>query len=220
VIVAVFADVHGNLPALETFIERTRGKADTYLCLGDVVNYGPWNNECLERVHALPGIVHLEGNHERLFLGKDDIRKERPLVQEFFDCSIRNFARRDLIGNLPASYELGSFLCSHTLEERTVYADTPIEIDRNRLIAHAHHAYQVQRSGRQLVNCGSIGQNRRCIDRLNYALYDSRADSFTLCEEPYSSEPLILEMVARGYPQRCIDYYLGKRRPAPSEAAP
>src|SRR6266568_7168235 len=67
-IVAVFGDVHANLPALETFLGQVEGHVDAYLCLGDVVNYGPWNDECLERITALPEVTLLEGNHERLFL--------------------------------------------------------------------------------------------------------------------------------------------------------
>jgi predicted phosphodiesterase len=73
VIIAILSDVHGNLPALEKFLKSTKYIADTYICLGDVVNYGPWNDECLEFVHSLPGVVLLEGNHERLFLGVDEM---------------------------------------------------------------------------------------------------------------------------------------------------
>ena len=60
--VAVFSDVHGNLPALEVFVKSTRGQVDMYVCLGDVVDYGPWNDECLEMTMGLPNIVLLEGN--------------------------------------------------------------------------------------------------------------------------------------------------------------
>ena len=66
---AVFSDVHANLPALERFVDQTRAEVDAYICLGDVVNYGPWNDECLDLVISLPGIVYIEGNHERLFCG-------------------------------------------------------------------------------------------------------------------------------------------------------
>lgn len=85
--VAIFGDVHGNLIALEKFVQSTRGAVDTYMCLGDVVNYGPWNDECLEIICQLPAITVLEGNHERLFKGMDDVSNEIPLVQDFYRCS-------------------------------------------------------------------------------------------------------------------------------------
>ena len=119
-ITAVFSDVHANLPALETFVRSTERVADAYLCLGDVVNYGPWNDECLELVHSLPNVVLLEGNHERLFLGLDPIEEELPLVREFYRHSVPGFLRRDLISGLPASCVLGAFLCVHTLEGRKI----------------------------------------------------------------------------------------------------
>ena len=114
-IVAVFSDVHGNLPALNAFLAATRAIVDQYLCLGDVVNYGPWNDECLEIVASLPGVRFIEGNHERLFLGADPIETQPPLVLEFYEHSSRSFSRRDLIRDLADECELGSFLCRHTL---------------------------------------------------------------------------------------------------------
>ena len=90
-IIAILSDVHGNLPALEKFVQRTRPIADSYLCLGDVVNYGPWNDECLELIHSLPGIVFIEGNHERLFLGTEPIQDEIALVREFYAHSMKYF---------------------------------------------------------------------------------------------------------------------------------
>src|SRR5512136_1600072 len=83
-LVAILSDIHANLPALEKFVASTQGVAEAYICLGDVINYGPWNDECLELLYSLPNVVVLEGNHERLFLGADQIADELPLVQAFY----------------------------------------------------------------------------------------------------------------------------------------
>jgi len=208
--IAIFSDVHGNLPALEAFVEATRGAADAYLCLGDVVDYGPWNDECLELVHALPGSVLLEGNHERLFLGTEPVDRELPLVQEFYRTSSRFFSRRDLIAGLPTSYRLDAFVCAHTIDGRRIYADTEIEVRHDYLIGHTHHQYEIRRSGRRIVNCGSVGQNRARIDRAAYAVYDTASAELALCQVPYRIDRLMRELTARGYPQPCIDYYRDK----------
>ena len=68
-----------------------------YVCLGDVVNYGPWNDECLEAISSLPNIVLLEGNHERLFRGDDPIDNELALVRQFYADSRSSFTRTDPI---------------------------------------------------------------------------------------------------------------------------
>jgi predicted phosphodiesterase len=210
--IAIFSDVHGNLPALERFVEKTRRVADSYICLGDVVNYGPWNDECLELVHSLPGITFIEGNHERLFLGTEPVEQEAELVRQFYEHSIRHFRRRDLITGLPGACDLGPFICTHTIDHKKVYADTQIAVTRSHIIGHTHHQYMIERSGKSIVNPGSVGQNRARIESLNYALYDSASGEITLCEEPSPVDQLVAELIARVYPERCVNYYLGKRR--------
>ena len=52
--VAVFSDIHGNLEALEAFVEDAAGRqVDDYVCLGDVVGYGGAPNECADIVREL-----------------------------------------------------------------------------------------------------------------------------------------------------------------------
>ena len=62
--IAILADVHGNLPALEAvlcFLKEhnvTKG-----IVLGDVVGYGPHPGECIERLQEA-GFTVLKGNHD------------------------------------------------------------------------------------------------------------------------------------------------------------
>jgi predicted phosphodiesterase len=210
-VVAVFSDVHGNLPALEHFVKNTRRVADAYVCLGDIVNYAPWNDECLELVHSLPRVVVLEGNHERLFLGVDPINHEIQLVQDFYRHSIETFSRLDLITSLPVSCELGSYSCIHTIGTKKVYADTKIEIARNHMIGHTHHQFKNEHNGYVIANCGSVGQNRACVELLSYALYDTDLEQITFCENPYPVDRLMRELTRRGYSEQCIEYYERKR---------
>jgi len=208
--IAVFSDVHGNLPALEAFVKHTLRRVDAYVCLGDIVNYGPWNDECLELAFSLPNVVVLEGNHEKLFLGEEDVSHEIPLVQDFYRYCVARFTRRDLIEGLPTESELGGFCCVHTIGNQRIYQDTAIAIDRNYIIGHTHHAFDVVRSGYRIVNCGSIGQNRRDISRSSYALMDLDSGSVVLNECSYDVRKLMAEMERRGYGQNCLDYYRSK----------
>jgi predicted phosphodiesterase len=137
--IAVFSDVHRSLPALEFFVAATRSAVDAYLCLGDVVNYGPWNDECLNIVLNLPHITLLEGNQERLFLGTAELMQEPPLVQTFYRHSHKCFMQNDLIAGLPETCRLGEFECRHTINGRKVYPDTLIEVACDHLIGHSHH---------------------------------------------------------------------------------
>lgn len=62
--IAVFSDVHGNLPALEVVLKdiEARGIHQKF-CLGDLVDFAPWGNEVIEKIRNL-NIPCLMGNHD------------------------------------------------------------------------------------------------------------------------------------------------------------
>lgn len=61
----VFSDIHGNLAALKAVLEDA-GKRNVHrsICLGDIVGYGPFPNECLELIKSVPNCRSLAGNHD------------------------------------------------------------------------------------------------------------------------------------------------------------
>lgn len=74
---AVFSDVHANLPALEAVLADLdarlgRGEVDAVYCLGDLVGYATWPNEVVASVRER-GIPTLAGNYdEGVGLASDD----------------------------------------------------------------------------------------------------------------------------------------------------
>ena len=114
------------------------------------IKYGPWNDECLEIVCGLTNIIFIEGNHERIFLGNEDIHHEIPLVQEFYANSIKSFSRIDLIKNLKCSHQLNNFLCTHTIENKSIYPDSKLTVTQNYILGHTHHQFQIN-SGQFLI---------------------------------------------------------------------
>jgi len=207
--IAIISDIHGNLPALEAVVSKIR-HADAVICLGDVVNYGPWNDECLELVNTLPGIVILEGNHEALFLGKEALAHEIPLVQLFYHSSIRRFQRRDLIEDLPSELYRDGVLFTHTLNGLKIYHDTPIDPSSDCFIGHTHHAFDVRRGDYRIVNPGSVGQNRARLDVACWAWWKPETGTALLEHLSYDASPLLSEMKAQGYPPDCLAYYQSK----------
>lgn len=62
--IAIFSDVHGNLPALDAVLADLRSRQpDAVYCLGDLVGYAPFPNEVVERIRhdAIPTIM---GNYD------------------------------------------------------------------------------------------------------------------------------------------------------------
>ncbi len=65
---AIFSDIHANLPALNAALDAIHADgADRLICLGDLVNSGPFPAACVDRVRAL-GCPVVQGNHEQYVL--------------------------------------------------------------------------------------------------------------------------------------------------------
>jgi predicted phosphodiesterase len=72
--IAVLSDIHANLPALEAVIDDLQPlDVAQVVVAGDVINWGPYNVQVLERVTAL-GWAVLRGNHEYYLLDYDTPR--------------------------------------------------------------------------------------------------------------------------------------------------
>lgn len=62
--IALFSDVHANLPALEGFFKDVETRnADAIYCLGDLVGYNIWPNEVINEVRRR-GILTIAGNYD------------------------------------------------------------------------------------------------------------------------------------------------------------
>lgn len=59
----IISDIHANLTALDTVLKEA-GEVDAVWCLGDLVGYGPYPNECVERIQELPNLTCVVGNHD------------------------------------------------------------------------------------------------------------------------------------------------------------
>ena len=60
--ILVVSDIHGNLPALEAVLDAARGYEEVVV-LGDLVDYGPWPGEVIDRIRGLGARV-VRGNHD------------------------------------------------------------------------------------------------------------------------------------------------------------
>ena len=97
----VFADVHGNLHALDARWTSSGRGARRILCAGDLVGYGPFPNECARRVASLDGLC-VAGNHDLMALGR--LGDERCRRRRAEDCAGPDGAGRrvrELLAGLP-----------------------------------------------------------------------------------------------------------------------
>ncbi len=71
--IALFSDIHANLPALEAVLaDIDQRNPDVVYCLGDLVGYAPWPNEVIREIRRR-GIATIAGNYdEGIGLQSDD----------------------------------------------------------------------------------------------------------------------------------------------------
>lgn len=113
--IALFSDIHANLPALEAFFaDLDHRHPDAVYCLGDLVGYNIWPNEVVQEIRRrkIPAIA---GNYD-FGIGrksndcgcayKSDIEKENGAVSIAFTNSITNDGERNYLRSLPAHIQL------------------------------------------------------------------------------------------------------------------
>lgn len=79
--ILVLSDIHGNLAALETVLDRTQGTYDELWCLGDIVGYGPRPNECVEMIRDQATLC-VPGNHDLAVLDQLGTLQFNDMAQE------------------------------------------------------------------------------------------------------------------------------------------
>lgn len=123
--VAVFGDVHGNLPALTAALSDMRAfSPDALVCLGDVAMDGAWPAECVERIAAL-GCPVVRGNADRMMLEPPAPFRSRGFPDERALHDISEWsktqlspAQQNLIGAYASTVELPDLLCFHASPAR------------------------------------------------------------------------------------------------------
>jgi predicted phosphodiesterase len=110
-IIALFSDIHANLPALEAFFKDVDSrKPDAIYCLGDLVGYNIWPNEVINAIRRR-GIPTIAGNYD-FGIGrmsndcgcayKTDSEKDNGAVSIAFTNELVNGEERAYLRTLPA----------------------------------------------------------------------------------------------------------------------
>lgn len=169
--VAVLADIHGNLAALDAVLTEVEAEAvDTVVVAGDVVG-GPFSAEVFDRVTSLPEVRFVRGNADRLVVEgtaeqDQDWEAERARLG---DERIALVASWPLTTELEID-ELGRTLVCHAIPS----ADEPIftritpdaEVEELLggtgagavVVGHTHVQFDRRlANGLRVVNAGSVG---------------------------------------------------------------
>ncbi|MGN7990543.1 metallophosphoesterase family protein [Pedobacter sp. 22226] len=212
--VLVFGDVHGNLVALEKLFEIEQGYFDLFVCHGDIVNYGPWTNECLDFLsHKKDGIL-LQGNHEEYYMD-GTYPGTNVVAKSFFEFCYPNFYGSYLpfISEFKKSYQIGDYKITHSIDGLYVFKDTDIanlDFKDNTIVGHSHQQFHRIINNKNLYNTGSLGQNRSLLDFAQYLVLDTEKNIVEMKSFIFDIQIVISKMKESRYPSICLDYYKSK----------
>jgi len=113
--IALFSDIHANLPALEAFFKSVENHhPDATYCLGDLVGYNIWPNEVVNAIRKR-NISTIAGNYD-FGIGrmsdecgcayKSDEEKEMGKISISFTNQLMNSAERNYLRTLPAHLKI------------------------------------------------------------------------------------------------------------------
>lgn len=198
--IAVLADIHGNLPALEAVLDDIAQQGfDEVLHAGDLIGRGPQGNAVVEHIRAA-GIPGIRGNHEDFVLevrdgGTSALVSGTPAERMYAPCArwmadelddasaafVRDlpFARLSrsdervlVVHGSPRSNRegIGPWTDDANLREILSGVDAAVMA-----CAHTHRPLVRQSEGRLVVNVGSVGLSFDGDPRASYAILSRRA---------------------------------------------
>lgn len=227
----LFADIHGNLEALEAVLEELRQKkVDQLICLGDIVGYGADPNICVEKIRQL-SIPTIAGNHDWAVVGSTDINYFNPEAKEavLWTEKILKIENKEYLKRLPLLFEKDNFQVVHgSLKEPAEWyyilnyqeAWEAFRLMKKPLlfVAHSHmpviffmskgrlrHSFTshliIEEEVDYIINVGSVGQPRDGDPRASYVIYDDEKKEIFFFRVDYPIEIAQTKIRAAGLPE-------------------
>ena len=212
--IVVFGDIHGNKYPLEYLLKNE--KADIFVCLGDIVGYGPYNNECLDLVLKKDNISIVRGNHEDMFIKGQVDNNCSQLAKDFFQKSYSFFNKSyvEELNKIPSMIQLDNTTFCHTLLNKHIYEDTILDplLKGNFFIGHSHTQFLRTNPSGFICNPGSLGQNRNPLKKqiAEYAIYNTEDSSIEFKNFDNKLIDFIEVLRTHNYSSDLIEYYKNK----------
>jgi putative phosphoesterase len=192
--IIIFSDLHANWEALSA-LQRAESQPDAILFMGDVVNFGPDPQGCLDWVRANVTAA-VRGNHDHAVAFGGDAGVNPALLPVFtaardYTQSVLSEVDRAWLGELPLgqsieldgrrfhlvhampSEPLGKRVSLVTAREDDLEAELALLDPRPDvlLVGHTHLPGMRQVGGTVIVNPGSLGQPRNGTPDATYAVW-------------------------------------------------
>ncbi|ACL17260.1 YfcE family phosphodiesterase [Methanosphaerula palustris] len=224
--IALIADVHANLPALEVVLsDAVQRGASVVINAGDMVGGGPFPDEVVSRLRRAESI-DIKGNAERKVLsvqtGKHPKGKGRNLA--IWTWEALSAENRTYLADLPEELRFmvrsTRLLVTHAspLDPRELLTVSTSAVRFSELgraagadiviVGHSHQQFSTIVDGVRFINPGSVGTPTGNDNRASYALL--QLEPYDLChfQIAYDREPVIRASIERGLPGSAPNQHL------------
>ncbi len=228
--IAILADIHANLEALDKAFEILKTKrVDQTVCLGDVIGYGANPNECLARVREMISHVLL-GNHDQASLDLTGAESFNPYALSSAHWTSQQLTEdnKQYLRTLPYTMQLENVFFVHASPfqpEEWHYiissADARDNFDHFQqpvcFVGHSHVAgmfmsnhsghiavkrgWNIRPGEKYIVNVGSVGQPRDGDWRLSFGIFDTEKWTYEHIRSEYDVQTASRKILQAGLPR-------------------
>ncbi len=215
--IAIIADIHGNLEALNTVLEdiKKRGIRRIF-CLGDIIGKGSNSHECIKLVKENCEVV-IQGNNDIVFL-EDNYSSQNIdyLKRRKWNQSLLTNEDKEYLKSLPFCFEFymsGSLIrifhatpdsmCGFCAPYDNLNVKYNMFLPTNNTITskktdvvifgHTHTNYVERKYNRTLINVGSLGNSLDLFrnDQKDANLMETTRAEYLILEGEYNSQEYI-----------------------------
>jgi predicted phosphodiesterase len=228
--IAVITDVHANLPALlAAFRAIGQEGCDQIIHTGDAVGFGPFPNECLDALLALPNISLLMGNHDAWAVGapigsvpswlRTHTEWTRATVSEEHRAVMAQwpYLLQQEIEGVKLTFLHYALDASGRNFMQIVFDPTPADLDQlfapyaSDLVFYGHyHPFSDMQGRGRYINPGTLGCHDKAIARYAIVTLDRGQASVEHRSAPYDDAPLFAAMEQRQVAERetvCREFF-------------
>lgn len=201
-LLGVLSDIHGNLPALEQALEiGWHHGVEDWICLGDVIDGGLWNNECARLIRDRR-ITTVRGNHDEddidgIAPDVADFLHSCPLIMERDGVFMTHISPRKRKRKVTDRYEAWNVFdetshrlvfLGHSHTSAVWSADCATGGESRETMIELGRTYHLPNEDRHIISVGSLGYSRDSDPRPRFGTFDTATRMLTV--HPVQASPI------------------------------
>ena len=222
--IAIFTDIHGNLPALKSILDDIKSNnIDKVICLGDVVGLGPKSKDCLDLIMDNNIEMVLGNNELNIIYGtqidksiEDEEKRHYDWIKESLNADEMAFLSNCKL-KIEENINSFKFLFEHFLinddKEKLPFYSLDIlkngevnniikDLDYDYIfVGHEHRDFNIEQGKVHLIDMGSSGCRHDNVSK--YTILDINDNvNVDIKEVPFNREELVNDLSEYDYPFR------------------